>query len=121
MSVYESVCAGHCASGLWYELGSYSRLSYVDMVCLVKQAQGMISMSKANQKLPSLVPAMSHELLLGAIGADWSLEIWILEVYRWLSVLWGIDVLVWNLLIMFGALHVIQLHWHAWCKQHIVR
>jgi hypothetical protein len=50
-SAYESVCVGHLASGLWYEIGCYSRLSNVDIVYLVKQTQGMIKVSKAQISL----------------------------------------------------------------------
>ena len=66
-SAYESVRVGHLSSGLWYEIGCYSRLSNVYIVYLVKQTQGMISSS---------------------------LEIRILEVYCRLSVLWGVGRLV---------------------------
>jgi hypothetical protein len=60
---------------------------------------------------------MSHELLLGAIGADWCPEIRILEVYRRSSVLWGVGASVWTRhvqlqvepspIVKFSALHVI--------------
>jgi len=100
ISAYESVRAGHPTSGLWYERGSCSRLSYVDIVCLVKQSQ------KGWSACPKVSPSHDPWAVMRC-NRCW-LESWIriLEVYRRSSVLWYWRV-GWDSLIAFGTLHVI--------------
>ena len=95
MTPHSNLCIQKCACGTpckWPLVQSW-------ILQLVQQCRySVLGETKPNgwvgyQKL-RLVSSMSYELLLGAIGADWSLEIWILEVYCQFSVLWDVGMLV---------------------------